>query len=134
MGVRYYPNAVLCMYMNIKQNIKICKLNTKMCYNWCVTQQTLLTKQQMFIVLCVIGQVQGLQLLEHHQQWTLPETPLRQPAVAGNHGDPVAIVPQNQMGQLLGWVNSKPWNTQAVVKIYLAALASMYEWIISMHE
>ena len=42
---------------------------------------------------CSVG---GIWLLGHHQYWTLTKVPLRYPAVASSHGDPAAIVPQNQ--------------------------------------
>lgn len=51
--------------------------------------------------------------------WTLPEIPVIQPAVAPSHGDPVAVIPQDQSllhalqqvieGQILGWANPRMW-------------------------
>jgi hypothetical protein len=62
----------------------------------------------------------SLWLLQHHQYWILAGTPLRYPAVALSHGDPVALDLQDwpfhalqklfyRWGTGWGWANSKPW-------------------------
>lgn len=43
----------------------------------------------------IVGLVQGLSFLVHHQYWMLTETPLRYPT-ALSHGDPVAMISQDQ--------------------------------------
>lgn len=60
------------------------------------TQCTLLSTQlylQMFLVYCVVVQVQGLWLLVSHQYWTLTQTPLGYPTVAPSHSDCAAVAP-----------------------------------------
>ena len=66
----------------------------------------------------------GLWRLLHHQSWTLTKTPLGSPAVALSHGDPAAMVLQDQSFYVLyqvidgvdtGSANSKPWFWARVV-------------------
>ena len=47
------------------------------------------------------GLVRGLCLLPHNQYWTLIKTPLGYPAVVQSHGDPVALVLQDQLHHVL---------------------------------
>ena len=69
----------------------------------------------------------------NHQYWTLTETPLRHPAVALSHGDPAAMilqdqslnVPQQVIEKLdVGVGQLKPW----LCALMVAELVSLGPW------
>lgn len=52
----------------------------------------------------VIGLVRGPQLQQHHQYWTLIETPLGYPAISLSHGGLAALVLQDRPFHLSQWL------------------------------
>lgn len=48
----------------------------------------------MFIVQCIVGQVQGFWPLVYHQCWALTKLSIGYPAVVLSHGATAAMVPQ----------------------------------------